>query len=84
MSGFLTKTKGMWTIVQNNEEFFTLFGKLGEGNLMLDLYKGFEKFVCTIYDKKCEGVDDARLALFLKKLQKNKKVTDISLLPLFE
>ena len=58
---FLTKTKRTWTIVQNNEEF--LFGKLGEGNLTLDFYK----FVYTIYnEKKGEGVNGARSALFWK------------------
>ena len=82
VSSFLTETKRTWTIIQNNEELLNLFGKLSEGNLTEDLYKGLEKFVCTIYnEKKCEGVNDARSALFWKKLHRNKKVTDILLLP---
>ena len=82
VSSFFKKSKRTCDIVKTNEEFIDLFCNLGEGPMTDEIYTGLEKFVCTIYnEKKFQTVNEARSALFWKKLWKNKKVTDISLIP---
>ena len=60
VSSFFKKSKRSWEIVKTNEKFPDLFCNLGEGPMTDEIYTGLEK--------KFQTVNDARSALFWKKI----------------
>ncbi len=84
ISSFFRKgKKRCWQVVNGNEEFQKLFSELGEAELLTDnqLHQ-LEKFTCALYGKKSStSVNQVRRELFWKKLNKQKKIIDLSLLP---
>ena len=84
VSSFLRKSKVTgWKVVKNDEEFLEGFAKLGTNQSLSEFEINFlQKFVCVLYGEKGSvEVNKARTSIFWKKLKKNKKVSDISLLP---
>ena len=82
ISSFLRKTKKSWTKVIEDNDSVNFFAHLGIDELTDELHNQAEQFICKLYgDHRCESVDEIRAKIFWKKLRKDGKVVDLSLLP---
>eukprot|EP00112_Aurelia_sp_Birch-Aquarium-sp1_P003088 Seg1345.17 transcript_id=Seg1345.17/GoldUCD/mRNA.D3Y31 product="hypothetical protein" protein_id=Seg1345.17/GoldUCD/D3Y31 len=72
-----------WNQRQDNDIFRELFSSLGaEMHLNDDQLYGLKKIICAIFgEKRLNSVNDARRKIFWEKMEKNKKIADLSLLP---
>ena len=84
ISSFFKKgKKACWKTMQGTEEFVTAFAELGTSNNPAnDVIVGIEKFTCALYgEKRLSSVDDVRRKIFWRNFSRDKKITDLSLLP---
>lgn len=84
VASFLRKGKPFcWKQVSKDPEFLDIFCRLGmEMHVPEEMFIAMERFVCFLYgEKKIEHVNEARSAIFWKKMNKERKVADLSLLP---
>ena len=84
VSSFLRRGKQMcWNHVKADPQHLELFGNLGEEiQASEEVLLSLEKFVCKMYgEKSMTDVNTTRSKIFWKKLKKDDKVVDLSLLP---
>jgi hypothetical protein len=84
VSSFLRKGKPLcWKQASANPTFLDIFSQLGtETHVSEELFSVIEKYVCFLYgQKKIKKVNEARSAIFWRKISQEHKVVDISLLP---
>lgn len=84
MASFLRKGKPFcWKQASKDPVFLDIFSRLGtEMHAFDEIFGAIEKYVCSLYgEKKTEQVNEAKSAIFWRKMSKEHKVVDISLLP---
>ena len=84
VSSFLRKGEPLcWKQASANPIFSEIFTKLGtEYRVSGELFGVFKKYVCFLCgQKKIEKVNEARSAVFWRKMNQEHKVADVSLLP---
>ena len=83
VSAFFRKGKlAFWRSMSKNIEFIRLFSELGSTSTVSEeLFNRFQKFVCVLHgNSKISSVNEMRYQMFLKKFEREKKITDLSLL----
>ena len=82
-SSFFRKGKEKhWNLMRKNPKFMNAFQLLGSSlQLSESLLADLEEFVCHLYGWKVENLNEARWRAFQSKVNKEHKVTDITLLP---
>ena len=83
ISSFFRKGKPLaWKCMKKKEKFLEAFAAFGTSwTLNEDYFNILEEYVCNLYGNKIVSVDKVRMKLFNKKVSKNKRAPDISLLP---
>ena len=84
MASFLRKGKPLcWKQANKDPEFLDIFSRLGvEMHVPAEVFSAMETFACFLYgEKKIEHVNEARSAIFWRKMNKEHKAVDLSLLP---
>ena len=81
MASFLRKGKPFcWKQANKDPEFLDIFSRLGmEMHVPAEVFSAMETFVCFLYgEKKIEHVNEARSAIFWRKMNKEHKAVDLS------
>ena len=84
VSSFLRRGKKVcWKLVQDNQEFLTVFSNLGTTmQVSQQMIAGLSKYVCHLYgEKKTTSVDVARRKIFWRNFSRDSKIVDLSLIP---
>ena len=84
VASFLRKCKPFcWKQANKDPEFLDIFSRLGmEMHVPAEVFSAMETFVCFLYgEKKIEHVNEARSAIFWRKMNKEHKAVGLSLLP---
>ena len=84
VSSFFRKGKAaFWKAMLKRPEYIRLFVELGSClDVSDELAQGLEKFVCALYGNlRITSVNNLRHKMFMSKFDKEKKITDLSLLP---
>ena len=84
VSSFLRKVKPLcWKQASANPIFLDIFSQLGtESHVSEEVFGIIEKYVCFLYgQKKIEKVNEAKSAIFWRKISQEHKIVDISQLP---
>ena len=84
VSSFLRKgKKACWNKMKDNQEFLETFSLLGtDVEPSENVVRGLEKYVCSLYaETRLDAVNDARRKIFWRTFARDKKITDLSLLP---
>ena len=83
ISSFYRKGKAVcWKVLENNPKFLKVFQDLGTSwELTDETFELLEEYVCKLYGCREDNVDQVCFQLFQKKLKREKKIIDLSLLP---
>ena len=83
ISSFYRNGKAVcWKVLENNPKFLKAFQDLGTSwELTDETFELLEEYVCKLYGCREDNVDQVRFQLFQKKLKRENKIIDLSLLP---
>ena len=82
-SAFFRKAKPTcWKLMEKKQKFVDTFCNLGVADYPSQrVLDELEEYTSLLYGVKCKEVNEARYTIFERKLSKDKKITDMSVLP---